>query len=89
MLAVMVTFPLDGSSLNPMRALATAVVGSARHTNLFQDMELFIFGPIVGGILIGLLERFVMENWRKYADEENVEGEGESYEEAEAACSLV
>jgi len=59
-----VAFPLTGASLNPMRALSTAVIGSLREGGLFKDMEVFFLGPIIAGILVGLQERLVMHKLR-------------------------
>jgi len=59
-----VAFPLTGASLNPMRALSTAVLGSLREGGLFKDMEVFFLGPIVAGIIVGLQERYVMHKLR-------------------------
>lgn len=59
-----VAFPLTGASLNPMRALSTAVLGSLREGGLFKDMEVFFFGPIVAGIIVGFQERYIMHKLR-------------------------
>lgn len=66
MLGVSMTFPLDGSSVNPQRAFATAIAGSIRGVDhIWHGMEAFIFAPILGGILVGLTERFFMDYLRK------------------------
>lgn len=60
-----VAFPLTGASLNPARAISTAVVGSARHHHLFKNMEVFFLGPMVAGAIVGLQEKYFMEHLRK------------------------
>jgi len=61
---VAVSFPITGASLNPMRALSTAVIGTIRYGGLFKDMEIFFVGPIVGGLIVGLQERYIMHTLR-------------------------
>lgn len=61
---VAVAFPLTGASLNPMRALSTAAIGSFREGGLFKDMEVFFIGPLIAGLLVGLQERYIMHTLR-------------------------
>jgi aquaporin Z len=48
----LVTIPVDNTSVNPARSIATAVF---QHTGALKQLWVFIVFPIVGGILGGLL----------------------------------
>ncbi len=48
----LVTIPVDNTSVNPARSIATAVF---QHTWALKELWVFIVFPIVGGILGGLL----------------------------------
>jgi aquaporin Z len=52
------TIPIDNTSVNPARSIATAVYGGAEP---FLQLWVFIVFPIVGGVLAGLLHRAVFE----------------------------
>jgi len=67
MLCVMFTFPMTGSSLNPMRGFVTAIGEQIRYNgdhHSFHHMELYVLAPACGGVFIGLLERLAMKTVR-------------------------
>ncbi len=55
---LMMIIPITNGSLNPARSLATAVFGGAV---ALQQLWLFIVAPIVGGVVGGLIARFVQD----------------------------
>ncbi|TQK19027.1 aquaporin Z [Microbacterium sp. SLBN-154] len=52
------TIPIDNTSVNPARSIATAVYGGAEP---FLQLWVFIVFPIVGGLLAGFLHRALFE----------------------------
>jgi len=70
---VIITLPVTGGGLNPMRALATAIPGAYRQDPdyVWDNFELFIFAPMVGGIMVGVFQKYFMLPVRdryKYVD---------------------
>ncbi|HMA26831.1 MAG: MIP/aquaporin family protein [Solirubrobacterales bacterium] len=55
-MAVMVLGPLTGGSFNPARWFGPALVG-----NHFADAWVYIFGPLVGGLLAAVVYKFIIE----------------------------
>jgi aquaporin Z len=49
--------PLTGASLNPARTIGPAIA-----TGIFSDIWLYIVGPVVGGILAGILYNAKLKN---------------------------
>lgn len=67
MLCVMFTFPITGSSLNPMRGFVTAIGEQIRYEGAHHSldhMELYILAPALGGVIVGTLERIAMKSIR-------------------------
>lgn len=52
------SIPIDNTSVNPARSLATAVYGGA---DFLAQLWVFLVFPIVGGILAGLIHRAIFE----------------------------
>jgi len=52
--------PFTGTSVNPARSLAPAVLASAENTLARTQLPVFIIGPILGAVLAALFYKFII-----------------------------
>jgi len=61
--------PVTGGSLNPARAISTAVIGHFRYgSEVWKHMEIFVLGPVIGSILVGVYVEFFLKRLRNWHD---------------------
>lgn len=64
---IMMLVPITGGSLNPARAISTAIIGDYRYgSSVWEHMEIFTLGPLVGSLLVGIYEKYFMAALRPY-----------------------
>jgi aquaporin Z len=57
--AMIIAIPVDNASINPARSLATAVIAMGEP---LSQLWLFWVAPILGGVLGGVLGRWLVDN---------------------------